>query len=62
MFYGGQDVLVPATQGPRLKAKLDQFGVYNEFYFNAEGGHGNWDAATMAIMEQRLITFLTREF
>ncbi|HEX9979035.1 MAG TPA: alpha/beta hydrolase [Flavobacterium sp.] len=62
MFYGGQDPLVPATQAPRLKEKLDQFGVYNEMYIYANGGHGNWDIQTMADFTAKLITFLHDRF
>lgn len=57
-FYGGQDPLVPASQGPRLKAKLDQESVYNEFNFYPNGGHGDWDAATFQEVYARIDTFL----
>lgn len=57
-FYGGQDPLVPASQGPGLKAKLDAAGVYNEFNFYPDGGHGDWDAATFAEVYNKVEAFL----
>ncbi len=57
-FYGGQDPLVPASQGPRLKAKLDEAGVYNEFNFYPDGGHGDWDVATFGEVYTRIEVFL----
>ena len=62
LFYGGQDPLIPATQGPRLKEKLDDAGVYNEFYIYANGGHGNWDAATTLDFQSKLSNFLQLHF
>jgi len=61
-FYGGVDPLVPATQGPRLKNKLDSFGVYNEFNFYADGGHANWDAQIMQEVFGKTILFLQNNF
>ena len=61
-FYGGVDPLVPASQGPRLKAKLDEFGVYNEFNFYPDGGHGDWDQETMNDVYSRAINFLMQRF
>jgi len=58
-FYGGQDFLVPATQGPRLKAALDTAGIYNEFNFYPDGGHGDWDQATYNEVYAKLAAFLT---
>lgn len=62
MFYGGQDPLVPSSQATRLKAKLDEAGVYNEYYLYANGGHGNWNAETTADFTAKLITFLKERF
>lgn len=61
-FYGGQDPLVPASQGPRLKAKLDQAGVYNEFNFYPDGGHADWDIATFAEVYNKVEAFLQARF
>jgi acetyl esterase/lipase len=57
-FYGGQDPLIPASQGPRLKAKLDQEGVYNEFNFYPEGGHGDWDPVTYQQVYVKIENFI----
>lgn len=61
-FYGGQDPLVPATQGPRLKAKLDEAGVYNEFNFYPDGGHADWDIATFGEVYNKVEAFLQARF
>lgn len=58
-FYGGQDELVPASQGPRLKAKLDEFNIHNELNFYPDSGH---DGATMTDMPQKLVQFLQQHF
>ncbi len=58
-FYGGQDPLVPATQGPRLKAALDASGVYNEFNFYEDGGHADWDDATFQEVYGKIALFLS---
>ncbi len=57
-FYGGQDPLIPATQGPLLKAKLDEVGVYNEFNFYPDGGHGDWNVQIMQEVFSKTILFL----
>lgn len=57
-FYGGKDPLVPATQGTRLKAALDNVNVYNEFNFYANGGHADWDVPTMIEVNSKIIAFL----
>ncbi|WP_298239342.1 alpha/beta hydrolase [uncultured Algibacter sp.] len=40
LFYGGQDPLIPTTQGTGLRDKLNTLGVTNEFTLYAEAGHG----------------------
>ncbi|HEX8269099.1 MAG TPA: alpha/beta hydrolase [Flavobacterium sp.] len=62
MFYGGMDPLIPATQGARLKDKLDQFGVYNEYNLYPSGGHGNWNTQTMLDFQTKLIAFFHARF
>jgi acetyl esterase/lipase len=62
MFYGGQDPVVPQSQAIRLKAKLDEYKVYNEYYLYAGGGHGNWNKQTMSDFEAKLIAFLKERF
>ena len=62
LFYGGQDPVVPASQATRLKAKLDAAGVYNEYHLYKSGGHGNWNPQTMKDFEDKLISFLKKQF
>lgn len=40
LFYGGQDPLIPTTQGTDLRDKLDNLGVINEFTLYPDAGHG----------------------
>lgn len=58
MFYGGQDPLVPATQGPRLQDRLEELDITHEFNFYPDGGHGDWDDATYQQVYSKLILFL----
>jgi acetyl esterase/lipase len=61
-FYGGQDFLIPSSQGPLLKEKLDAAGVYNEFNFYPEGGHADWNAQIMQEVFAKTIQFLNTHF
>ena len=40
LFYGGQDPLVPSSQGIDLDSQLTNLGVPHEFTFYEEEGHG----------------------
>jgi acetyl esterase/lipase len=40
LFYGGQDPLIPNSQGTDLSDRLMQLGVTHEFTFYPEEGHG----------------------
>lgn len=40
LFYGGQDPLIPTSQGIDMEEKLSQIGVVNEFTLYPEAGHG----------------------
>ncbi len=40
MFYGGQDPLIPNSQGISLSDRLTNLGVTHEFTFYPEEGHG----------------------
>ena len=40
LFYGGQDPLVPTTQGTDMRDKLNQLGVDNQFTLYQDAGHG----------------------
>ena len=57
-FYGGMDPLIPPSQGPRLTDALDAAGVYNEYNFYPNGGHGDWDAQTMDEVFDKVTVFL----
>lgn len=57
-FYGGMDPLIPNTQGTRLTQALNANNVPNSYNFYPEGGHGDWDTATMNDALARLTVFL----
>lgn len=40
LFYGGQDPLIPTTQGRALRDQLDILGVTNQFTLYPNAGHG----------------------
>ncbi len=40
LFYGGQDPLIPVSQGVDMEVKLTQLGVVNEFTLYPDAGHG----------------------
>ncbi|WP_154857307.1 alpha/beta hydrolase [Cyclobacterium xiamenense] len=40
LFYGGQDPLVPNSQGMGLRDRLSELGVPHEFHFYPNEGHG----------------------
>jgi acetyl esterase/lipase len=40
LFYGGQDPLIPVTQGTGMKDQLNLLGVVNEFTLYPNAGHG----------------------
>lgn len=40
LFYGGQDPLIPTTQGTDMRDKLNELGVTNEFTLYPDAGHG----------------------
>lgn len=44
LFYGGQDPLVPTTQGTDMRDKLIELGVTHEFTLYENEGHG-WSGA-----------------
>lgn len=61
-FYGGQDPLVPASQGVILESRLNDAGVYNEFNFYPDGGHADWNVAIMQEVFNKTILFLQNNF
>lgn len=40
LFYGGQDPLIPTSQGVDMEEKLSDIGVINEFTLYPDAGHG----------------------
>lgn len=62
LFYGGKDPLVPASQGKRLKDKLDAHGVANELHTYPSGGHGGWGVGDMAHLRENLLAFMETHF
>ena len=40
LFYGGQDPLIPTTQGTDMRDKLQSLGVTHEFTLYPNAGHG----------------------
>lgn len=60
-FYGVNDLFVPASQGRRLKAKLEEMGVENEFTF-FQGSHFVMRNEDRKDMEQKIVAFLRKHF
>jgi len=55
-FMGNADPLIPTSQGTRLKARLDSFGITNELnIYNA--GHGNFSATDSQEIYSKLSAF-----
>ena len=40
LFYGGQDPLIPVSQGVDMQAKLESLGVTHQFILYPNAGHG----------------------
>ncbi len=57
LFYGGQDPLVPTTQGTDMRDKLIELGVTQEFTLYENEGHG-WDGANAIDTWLKLRTFI----
>jgi acetyl esterase/lipase len=62
MFYGDVDPLVPNTQGGIVKQKLDEKGVYNEYYKYDGAGHANWNEDQYADVNAKTINFFRTYF
>jgi len=56
-FYGGQDTLVPYSNGIRLHERLDSVGVENAYYFYPESEHvfSQEDALDAAIKAEEFL-------
>jgi acetyl esterase/lipase len=57
LFYGGQDPLIPTTQGTDMRDKLVELGVTQEFTLYENEGHG-WDGANAIDTWIKLKTFI----
>lgn len=57
LFYGGQDPLVPTTQGTMMRDKLNSLNVVNEFTLYPNAGHG-WTGLNLLDTTVKLHTFI----
>lgn len=57
LFYGGQDSLIPNTQGFDMDAKLTELGVPHEFTFYENEGHG-WVGLNLFDTSAKLKAFI----
>jgi len=57
LFYGGQDPLIPTTQGTAMRDKLQEFNVIHEFTLYPEEGHG-WIGLNLLDTSVRLKAFI----
>jgi acetyl esterase/lipase len=57
LFYGGQDPLIPTTQGTDMRDKLVELGVTQEFTLYEKEGHG-WGGANAIDTWLKLKTFI----
>lgn len=57
LFYGGQDELIPTSQGVDMHAKLDELGVTNEFTLYENEGHG-WEGLNAIDTSNKLTAFI----
>ncbi len=57
LFYGGQDPLIPISQGTDLAAKLTELGVTHEFTLYENEGHG-WVGVNLLDTSVKLKAFI----
>lgn len=57
LFYGGNDPLIPTTQGTDMRDKLEGLGVTNQFTLYPNGGHG-WIGLDLLDTWFKLKTFI----
>ncbi|MBQ0787273.1 MAG: alpha/beta hydrolase [Oceanihabitans sp.] len=57
LFYGGQDPLVPTTQGTAMRDKLENLGVIHDFTLYQNEGHG-WVGLNLLDTTIKLHTFI----
>jgi len=61
LFYGGQDPLIPNSQGIDLNQKLTELGVTQEFTFYPNSGHG-WLGLELLDTSIKLRAFIENHF
>ena len=57
LFYGGQDPLIPTTQGTAMRDKLEELNVAHEFTLYPNEGHG-WVGLNLLDTSLKLRTFI----
>lgn len=57
MFYGGEDPLVPTTQGTDMRDKLEELNVTHEFTLYPDEGHG-WVGLSLLDTTIKLKSFI----
>ncbi|WP_400079041.1 alpha/beta hydrolase fold domain-containing protein [Winogradskyella sp. R77965] len=57
LFYGGQDPLIPTTQGTDMRDKLQELNVTHEFTLYPNEGHG-WIGLNLLDTSLKLKTFI----
>ncbi|MDN3690454.1 alpha/beta hydrolase [Cyclobacterium jeungdonense] len=60
LFYGGNDPLVPNSQGMQLRDRLTELGVAHEFHFYPNEGHG-WLGLNLLDSMIKLKAFVERQ-
>ena len=61
LFYGGQDPLIPTSQGISMHDKLDELGVINDFTLYENEGHG-WVGPSLVDTYTKLNAFINTHF
>ncbi|SHN09988.1 Acetyl esterase/lipase [Cyclobacterium lianum] len=61
LFYGGQDPLIPNSQGISLKQRLEELQVSHEFHFYPNEGHG-WIGLNLLDASLKLKAFIEKSF
>ncbi|WP_458626827.1 alpha/beta hydrolase [Winogradskyella sp. PC D3.3] len=57
LFYGGQDLLIPTTQGTAMRDKLEALNITHQFTLYPNEGHG-WTGLNLLDTTLKLKTFI----
>lgn len=60
IVHGDADKVVPYQQSIKLKSKLDELGVLNDFMTIEGGGHGGFSIEQNRALNARIVSFLKR--